>query len=97
MATKKAAGKTTRKSGKTGSYKKAKSKPRPRVRPALALHEPIIITGGGSVNMLINPSQFRSQGGGHFRNGTASLSSIIINGGTPIPLTANSVIVVKMA
>ena len=94
MATKKAAGKTTKKSGKTGSYKKPK--PKPRVKPALAPHEPIIITGGGSVNMIINPSQFRGQGGGHFRNGTANLGSIIINGGTPIALTENSVIVVKM-
>lgn len=59
--------------------------------------DPIVISGGGSVRMKFRPSQFKDHGSGNWKNDDANLSSLSIDGGTPIPLSPTSEITIKLS
>jgi hypothetical protein len=66
---------------------------------------PIIVQGGGSVNIIVPPSfseqtvsSYLQAGGGNgkdFKNGNVHLISLQIDGGTPIPLNKNAKITIN--
>ena len=59
---------------------------------------PIIVQGGGSVNIIV-PSTFNEQAATEkekdFKNDNVSLLSLQIDGNTPIPLNKNSKITIN--
>jgi hypothetical protein len=60
--------------------------------------EPIVISGGGSVSvkMKVKAGHFQDRGSGNWKHDTANLSSLSVDGGTPIPLSPTSVITIKL-
>jgi hypothetical protein len=63
---------------------------------ALGPQEPIVISGGGSVQMKMKYGQFKGKDG-NWKNDLANLSSISIDGGPPIPLSPTSVITIRLS
>jgi hypothetical protein len=58
--------------------------------------DPIVISGGGSVHMKMKSGQFKGSGGS-WKNALANLSSLSIDGGTPIPLRPTSIITIYLS
>lgn len=61
--------------------------------PAPLIDPPIVVQGGGSIDVDV-PEKFKEKvsgkKGGKFKGETQNLVSIVIDGGTPIPLKADS-------
>ena len=58
-------------------------------------NDPIIVTGG-SAKLKFNKNQFKDKGPQH-ENDTAILKSVVIDGGTPILVNKDSVIVINFS
>jgi hypothetical protein len=63
---------------------------------AFGPQDPIVISGGGSVNLKMN-GRFKDHGPGSWKNDDANLVSLSIDGRPPIPLAPTSKITIRLS